>query len=179
MAGIDILTLALARRYTNEAIDGLGVMKGAPCTVESVVDNGQSCIITLRWVSNDGAEQTTEFEIRHGLGVSDMVIDDNGMLVCIMSDGTRMEVGQLPSGTGSCEPDDCECINLATDEDVTALLNAIGLYETDGLIQAVGLSVDGETIVIKNGILSVGEVDLNQITQRSGTEAIFDSGTSD
>lgn len=137
MAGIDILTLALARKYTNDAIK------------------------------------------RTSIGVSDMIIDDNGMLVCIMSDGTRIEVGKLPTGSGECNPDECTCIERATDEDVTALLNAIGLHDMDGIIQAVGLSVDGETIVIKDGVLSVGKVDIEQITQNPDTDAVFDGGTSD
>lgn len=70
--------------------------------------------------------------VKHGVGVADLKIDDTGMLTCTLTDGTIIDVGQLPTGEGNCcDPDSCTCITsmMATDADVDPLLTAIGLYD--------------------------------------------------
>lgn len=79
---IDLITLALARKYTKDAVNGLGAIKGAPCTVDSVIDNGVSNVITLKWTGVDGADQTSVVEIQHGIGIANIQIDDDGSLIC-------------------------------------------------------------------------------------------------
>lgn len=67
MAGIDILTLALARKYTKETANALGAVKGAPCTIESIEDTGDANIVTFGWTGTDGTHQTSTMIIPHGL----------------------------------------------------------------------------------------------------------------
>jgi hypothetical protein len=127
---IDIITLALARKYTKDTANALGAVRGAPCMIDSIVDTGDANVVTFGWTGLDGTHQTSEMIVRHGAGIADMNIDDTGLLTCTLTDGTVIEVGQLPTGN-CCDPDTCTCItdNMATDDDVDPLLTAIGLYD--------------------------------------------------
>lgn len=70
--GIDIVTLALARKYVNETANALGAVKGAPCTIKAVEETDIGNIITFGWVGADGSEQTTQITVRHGTGEVDV-----------------------------------------------------------------------------------------------------------
>lgn len=64
---VDILTLAMARKFTKDTANALGAVKGAPCMIESIVDTGDANIVTFKWTGMDGAEQTTAMTIPHGM----------------------------------------------------------------------------------------------------------------
>lgn len=129
---IDIITLALARKYTKDTANALGAVRGAPCMIDSIVDTGDANVVTFGWIGTDGTHQTSALTVHHGTGVADMEINEAGHLICRMTDGTSIDVGQLPvGGSGSCDPEGCTCLtsNTATDDDVDPLLNAIGLHD--------------------------------------------------
>lgn len=69
---IDIITLALARKYTNDTANALGAVKGAPCTIESIVDDGEFNVITFGWTANDGTHQTSTMTVKHGVGADEL-----------------------------------------------------------------------------------------------------------
>ena len=47
--------LGIAKTYTKETVIGMGALKGAPCTVQGVVDNGDGTqTLTLRWTGTTG-----------------------------------------------------------------------------------------------------------------------------
>lgn len=67
MAGIDVLTLAVARKFTTETVNGLGALKGAACTIDSIVDTGDANVVTFGWTGSDGSHQTSVMTIPHGM----------------------------------------------------------------------------------------------------------------
>ena len=67
MAGIDVLTLAIARKFTTETVNGLGALKGAACTIDSIVDTGDANVVTVGWTGADGTHQTSVMTIPHGM----------------------------------------------------------------------------------------------------------------
>lgn len=64
---VDILTYALARKYANDLVNGLGAIKGAPCTISAIVESEEGSVITFSWTASDGTTQTQELLIPHGL----------------------------------------------------------------------------------------------------------------
>ena len=129
---IDIVTLALARKYTKDSANALGAVKGASCTIDSIVDTGEANVITFGWTGTDGTHQTSTMTAKHGAGVADLKIDDAGMLICTLTDGTVINAGQIPLGNSNCcDPDACTCISniVATDEDADSLLYDMGLLD--------------------------------------------------
>lgn len=80
---MDIITLALAKKFATKVAAGFSNVK---------VD-GLNIIFTL----NDGSQVTlTVPEPADGVSVVDMNIDNDGSLICTMSDGTTIDAGGVP-----------------------------------------------------------------------------------
>ena len=89
--GLSAVTYALAKKYTDNTVIGLGGLKGAPCKVKSIQkENGRSTV-TLEWESNTGVIQTSEMYIDDGVTiwisgrdyeVNDIVINDLKFYIC-------------------------------------------------------------------------------------------------
>ncbi len=54
-------TYALAKKYTDESLIGMGALKGAPCKVKSVNTVNDQVIVTLEW--KDDLDNTHESEV--------------------------------------------------------------------------------------------------------------------
>ena len=50
--GLDVVSMAIARNYTDKSIEGLGAVKGAPCTIKSQTETDDYYIITFEWTVN-------------------------------------------------------------------------------------------------------------------------------
>lgn len=60
----DFEILAVAKVYTNNTVIGMGALKGAPCTVQGVVDNGDGTqTLTLKWTDTTGTDHTTDITL--------------------------------------------------------------------------------------------------------------------
>lgn len=65
---VDLITLALAKKYTNNVADGMGATRGAPCTIKSTsTDTYGNSIVTFSWTNTDGFEQTQDLIINRGI----------------------------------------------------------------------------------------------------------------
>ena len=56
---MDIVTLALARKYVEETAQGLGAVKGSPCTIKSITEGEDGSTVVFAWTGVDGVEQTS------------------------------------------------------------------------------------------------------------------------
>lgn len=92
--GLSVVTYALAKKYTDETVIGLGGLKGAPCKVKSVVKTDGRSVITLEWKSDTGITQETEIYVNDGVSiwipgrnyaVNDIVINDNTLYICAVA----------------------------------------------------------------------------------------------
>lgn len=80
---MDIITLALAKKFAAQVSAGYS----------NVEVDGMNIIFTL----NDGSQVTLIVpEPADGVSVVDMNIDDDGSLICTMSDGTTIDAGGVP-----------------------------------------------------------------------------------
>ena len=89
--GLSAVTYALAKKYTDNTVIGLGGLKGAPCKVKSIVKNNGRSVITLEWESDTGITETSEVYVNDGISiwisgrdyaVNDIVINDNILYIC-------------------------------------------------------------------------------------------------
>ena len=64
--GINVVTLAAAKAYTNKLADGLGAVKGAPCQIKSITEVNNGHEVTFSWIGISGAEETSSFTIENG-----------------------------------------------------------------------------------------------------------------
>lgn len=62
---------ALSKGYTNQSLDGLGALKGAPCTIKSTTETDEGTIIVFEWTGNSGATQETTILVKNGVDGAD------------------------------------------------------------------------------------------------------------
>lgn len=62
----DVEIIGCLKSYVNQVLVGMGVLKGAPCMVKSVVDSGDTHTITLEWEDTEGTTHETEFTVKDG-----------------------------------------------------------------------------------------------------------------
>lgn len=100
---MDIVALALAKKYTEETVIGLGALKGAPCTIRSIEESPGGFSVIFEWTANDGiTKQTKTVYVEKGVSITDVDIDENGYLVCTLSNEKKIiSVHSLPSKGGS------------------------------------------------------------------------------
>lgn len=82
---MDKKSLAVSKRYTEDSLDGVGALKGAPCEILSIVNNNDGThIITYQWVSNSGKIVQDQMTVKDGSSAYDVAVK-NGY------DGTEEE----------------------------------------------------------------------------------------
>ena len=64
--GIDIKTLALAKKYTKDSLDGVGAIAGKNCTIDSITDIPGGHRVVFKWIPDSGTPQTTPMDVMDG-----------------------------------------------------------------------------------------------------------------
>ena len=118
---MDVITLAVAKKFTKDSLKGAGALKGAPCTVKSTsYDADGNSIVVLEWSLTDGSKKNSTVLIKKGIdgkdgkdgeqgetGVSIVGAHFNskGKIVFELSDGSETAPISLPSASVDISPD--------------------------------------------------------------------------
>lgn len=92
--GLSIPTYAISKGSAKKIADGMGAIKGAPCTVKSITPTPDGTRITLEWTGNSGSKEEDSLVIKHGRGIRSTTLS-NGILSVIYTDGETEEVGRI------------------------------------------------------------------------------------
>lgn len=68
---MDVITLALAKKYTEETVKGAGALKGANCTIKSIEAVPEGNKVTFEWTLTDGSKKTDFIIIKDGVDGKD------------------------------------------------------------------------------------------------------------
>ena len=64
---MDIISYILSRAYVKKSLVGVGALKGAPCTIASIVDNLDGTHdITFSWKDNTDVTHTSVLTVKDG-----------------------------------------------------------------------------------------------------------------
>ena len=63
---MDLVAVAIAKKYIEESLAGSGALKGAPCTIKSITPENGGNTITFEWTDSDGATQTDSMFVADG-----------------------------------------------------------------------------------------------------------------
>lgn len=85
------IALALAKKYTKDTADGLGAVRGEPCTIKSIEQTETGQRITFEWTGNSGTKQTATIELTNGSQGPKGDKGDPGDTVSVMVNGTKYE----------------------------------------------------------------------------------------
>lgn len=64
--GFDAAAYAAAKKYVDETAQGLGAVKGSPCTIKSIAESDEGSTIVFAWTGADGVERTETTFLRRG-----------------------------------------------------------------------------------------------------------------
>lgn len=94
---MDVVTLALSKKYTEDTAIGLGAVRGAPCSITNIVRITGGSRITFSWKGTDGTVQTRDMDVYDGVSVVSVTVDPtNNHLIVTLSDGNSVDCGELP-----------------------------------------------------------------------------------
>ena len=63
---MDIETLALARSYVKQSLNGVGALKGNPCRIKKIEELDEYNLVTFAWTDNSGTERTSIMKVKNG-----------------------------------------------------------------------------------------------------------------
>lgn len=64
---MDIISYALAKKYVDESLVGVGALKGVPCKIQDISPITGGNRITFLWEDNDGNEHTSTLDVMNGV----------------------------------------------------------------------------------------------------------------
>ena len=56
----------LSKKYTKQSLDGVGALKGAPCTIKSTTETDEGTIVVFEWTGTSGISQETTILVKNG-----------------------------------------------------------------------------------------------------------------
>lgn len=130
---MDFSTIGAANKYTDDSIAGTaGVLAGKNCTIDSTTKTGSVTTVVFKWTADDNTVHTSSIQVNdgakgdtgdtgasgtdgtNGVSVVSMVINANNHLICTMSDGSTIDAGEVPTGSGGATQ-----LNELTDVTIT------------------------------------------------------------
>ena len=99
---MDIVTLALAKKYTDNSLAGGGAVRGKNCTIQSKTPIEGGTRIVFAWTLDNGTVQTTSVDVMNGeqgVGVESLEIRNEHLFVTL-SDGNELDAGAVPVSPG-------------------------------------------------------------------------------
>ena len=64
---MDLISYALSKKYTNKTVEGLGSLKGEPCTIKSVTSKNNGTEIVFEWTGTSGTIETSSIFVENGV----------------------------------------------------------------------------------------------------------------
>ncbi len=104
MDDISILTLAVAKKYTDDSIAGAGGLEGKPCQIQSIEAITGGNRVTFLWEDNDGVEHTDTMDVMNGtdgadgqdgLGIKSVAVNAQNHLIVTYDDNTTSDAGEI------------------------------------------------------------------------------------
>ena len=97
--GISTLTYMEANNYTDDAIKGLGAIKGSPCIIRQIIKEDNKNTVIFEWKTNSGLTQTGFMVVNDGIGVKSAVVSNNRLLITL-TDGKLLDCGEITGSSG-------------------------------------------------------------------------------
>lgn len=95
---MDVVTYALCQAYVRKTAEGLGAVRGKPCTIQSITDVDNGHLVTFRWTGDSGTVQTTQMLVKdgeQGISITNATINTNNHLIFTFSDGSTIDAGAI------------------------------------------------------------------------------------
>lgn len=71
---MNLMVLQLAKKYTDEVVEGIGTIKGAACTIQSITPIEGGNRVTFAWEDNEGETYTDTMDVMNGEKGDDLFV---------------------------------------------------------------------------------------------------------
>lgn len=103
--GLSITTLALAKKYTNDSLVGLGAVKGSPCTIKTIEKQADgNNKVTFEWTSSNGIVQNSVMYVQDGKSITSIDINADNRFIVTLSDGSSYTTNAVKTIKGDTGP---------------------------------------------------------------------------
>ena len=106
---MDMVLMALLKKYVADSLVGVGALKGAPCTIKSITEITGGNRITFSWMDTDEVEHTSTLDVMNGQG-------DDSTFFGTQEEWEELTLQEKLEYTACCLTDDA--INRAEDLEV-------------------------------------------------------------
>lgn len=133
---MDKVTLAIAKKYTDDTILGGGGIKGKNCTIYGIQDILGGKRVTFQWTLDDGTLRQQTMDVMNGadgqngvdgakgdkgakgLGIKSAIVDTNNHLIITYDDNSTEDAGEINLSTIS---DKLEILDAPTTDGIYSL----------------------------------------------------------
>ena len=110
--------LAIAEKYTDDALAGAGALKGVPCQIQSITAITGGNRVTFLWVDNNGDSHTSTMDVMDGEkgdtgdtgatgnGIKSMEINSSKHVIVTYDNDDTEDIGEVPQIQADWEEDD-------------------------------------------------------------------------
>ena len=145
---------AIAKKYTNDTVIGLGGIKGKNCIIKSAIKTNGITDVIFQWTDNNDVVQTTSIQVADGkddIVITNVDVNEFNHLICMLSDGTIIDAGEIAVSTKASEMD-----------------NDLGLTKVENSTSNGNIKIDGvETTVYTLPTLTKSSVGLENVDNTS------------
>lgn len=107
---MDIETLALAKKYTDESLQGGGAVAGKNCIIEDITDITGGQRITFKYTLDDGTVKTRTMDVMNGVdgadgqtgatgatgkGIKSVAVNESNHLIVTYTDDQEVDAGEI------------------------------------------------------------------------------------
>lgn len=104
---MDIITLALAKKYTDTSLAGGGAIQGKNCVVDSITAITGGHRVTFKWTLDNGTEETGYMDVMdgdkgdqgdqgiQGVSIAGVTVNSNNHLIVTYDNGNSEDAGQI------------------------------------------------------------------------------------
>ena len=78
---------AIAKKYTNDTVIGLGGIKGKNCIIQSAIKTNGITDVIFQWTDNNGVVQTTSIQVADGqddIAITNVDVNEFNHLICML-----------------------------------------------------------------------------------------------
>lgn len=174
---IDIETLAVAKKYTNDSMEGAGAVAGKPCQIQSITEIPGGNHVTFLWIDNSDVEHTSAMDVMDGakgdkgdsgdagLGIKSVAVNAEDHLIITYDDDTTQDAGQIlvaaavdsvNGKTGDVVLDASDVGALPDDTDIPSKTSDL---TNDSIVDGASYDSANHQILFKNGSTTLFSLD--------------------
>ena len=101
---MDAFTLALAKKYTDETVQGGGAVAGKNCVIDKIESISGGNRVTFKWTLDDGTVKTGTMDVMNGatgatgatgVGIQSVAVDSSKHLQITYTNGNTIDAGEI------------------------------------------------------------------------------------